>query len=160
MLKPDIYLTSVLEITPNLIKKLNGKAIILDVDNTIRQHKDKKIFDGVINWVNVMKSCGVFIVIASNNYRKSVEPIANELGLPCVSFCLKPFPFGLKKAAKMLGFKKENIVVVGDQFFTDIIGGKFLKFKTILTKPLKQEEGFFWGIRRNIEKKILKKILK
>ena len=160
MLRPDIYLTSVLEITPDIIKKLNGKAIILDVDNTIRQHKDREVFDGVISWVNMIKSCGIFIIIASNNYKKSVEPIANKLNLPYISFCFKPLPFRLKKAAKMLGFKKQNIVVVGDQFFTDIIGGKFLKFKTILTKPLKEEEGFFWRLRRNIEKKILKKILK
>lgn len=160
MLKPNLYLASVLELTPKLLKEIGVFAIILDVDNTIRVHKKNKPFSGVLEWVKNMKDFGILIVISSNNVKKNIEPIAKFLNLDYVSMSFKPFPLGLKKAAKKLGIaKKKEIAVVGDQFFTDIVGGKILGFKTILTKPIEKEEGFFWKIRRGLEKIILNKIM-
>ena len=160
MLKPDLYLTSVLELNLKILKKIGVFAIILDVDNTIRVHKKNKPFDGVLEWVKYIQNSGILIVISSNNVKKNIEPIAEFLNLDFVSLSFKPFPIGLKKAAKKLGnLRKKDIAVVGDQFFTDIVGGKILGFKTILIKPIEKEEGFFWKIRRGLEKIILNKIM-
>ena len=155
MLNPDLYLTSVFEITPKVLNALEVVAIILDVDNTIRQHKEFEIYDGVLNWVEEMKKAGFLLVIASNNFEKNIKPVADVLNLPYVSLCFKPFPVGLSKAVKKLNVKSKNIVIVGDQFFTDVVGGKLQGFKTILIKPLKLEKGFFWKIRRKLEKAVL-----
>lgn len=155
MLNPDLYLTSVFEITPKVLSSLEVVAIILDVDNTIRQHKEFEICDGVLKWVQDIKKAGFLLVIASNNFEKNIKPVANVLNLPYVSLCFKPFPVGLSKAVKKLNVKSKNIVIVGDQFFTDVVGGKLQGFKTILTKPLKEEEGILWKIRRKLEKAVL-----
>lgn len=160
MLMPDIYIDSVLHITPDMLKKLDVFAIILDVDNTIRRYKEIELLDGVLNWIDGLKSSGFKIVIVSNNIRKKVEPVAKLLDIPYISLGFKPLPIGFNRAFKKFGFKKEKIVVVGDQFFTDIIGAKIKGFKTILVHPIKQEKGFFWSLRRNLEKKILKRIMK
>lgn len=159
MLKPDVCLTSILEIDINILKKMEVIAIILDVDNTIRFPKKGKLLEGVLYWVKNLKRFGFKIIIASNNFRKNIEPIANFLNLPFISFSFKPFPFGLKKAAKKLNVSKKQVVVVGDQLFTDVIGGKIQGFKTILVDPLKFEKGFFWKVRRKLEKIILNRIL-
>ncbi len=159
MLKPDLYLTSVLKITPQMLKRISVCALILDVDNTIRQHNVDGIIDGVFDWVNLLKASGISIVIVSNNFEKNIRPVAEVLDLPYFSFSFKPFPFGLRKAEKKLNCKKGSIAIVGDQFFTDIVGGKLRGFKTILVKPLREEKGLFWKIRRSIEKIILDKIL-
>ena len=159
MVAPDIYLPSILNITPKLLKEINVLGLIIDVDNTIRDYGKQYINNDILKWVEKMKQCGLIMVIASNNFKKNIEPIANVLNIPYVSLSFKPLPFGLKKAARKLNFKKENIAVVGDQYFTDIVGGKLQGFKTILLEPLTLEKGLIWKFRRSLEKKILYKIL-
>lgn len=157
MFKPDVYLSSVLQITPNLLTNIKAFAIIVDVDNTIRHYGRTELLSGVLNWVDSMKRCGIRLAIASNNFKKNIKPVANMLDIPYVSFSFKPLPIGLRKAAKILGVDNENIAVVGDQFFTDVIGGKLQGFKTILVEPLSKEKGFFWRFRRNLENIVLHK---
>ncbi len=160
MLNPDLYLSCVFEITPKVLKSLEVVAIILDVDNTIRKHKEIEVYDGVSNWVSEIKKAGFSVVIASNNFEKNIKPVADFLNLPYVSLCFKPFPIGLKKAIKKLNVEKKNIAIVGDQFFTDVVGGKLQGFRTILIEPLEMEKGFFWKVRRNLEKALLHKLKK
>ncbi len=157
MFKPDVYLSSVLQVTPKLLTNIKVFAVIVDVDNTIRHYGKAELVAGVLNWVDGMKRCGIPLAIASNNFKRNIKPVANMLGIPYVSFSFKPLPIGLKKAAKMLGVNNENIAVVGDQFFTDVIGGKLQGFKTILVEPLSKEKGFLWKFRRSLENIVLHK---
>jgi len=57
----------------------------------------------------------------------------------------------------LLDEKKENIIIIGDQLFTDIYGGNRFGIRTILVKPIEKKE--FWGtrIKRPIEKFIINK---
>ena len=157
MLKPNLYLDSILQITPKLLEEIGVCAIILDVDNTIREYGKKEVEYGVLKWVNSIKEAGISIVILSNNLNKSVEPVAKILNLPYYGLGFKPFPFGFNKVISKLNISKKEIVVVGDQIFTDIFGGNLKGLKTILIKPIGKEKGLFWKIRRNIENIILKK---
>lgn len=157
MFKPNLYLDSILQITPKLLERIGVCAIILDVDNTIRQYRSKEISSKVLNWVNLIKNAKISIVILSNNFNKNVEPVAKVLNLPYYGLGFKPFPFGLKKAAKKLNVNEKQIAVVGDQIFTDIVGGNLQGFKTILIKPIKEEKGLLWKIKRRLEKLVLNK---
>ena len=55
--------------------------------------------------------------------------------------------------------KNENIAVVGDQIFTDIIGANRMKMFPILTKPLSETDILITRIKRPIEEYIIKKYL-
>ena len=157
MFKPNLYLDSILQITPKLLERIGVCAIILDVDNTIRQYGSKEISCKVLNWEKKKKNASISIVILSNNFNKNVEPVAKVLNLPYYGLGFKPFPFGLKKAAKKLNVNEKQIAVVGDQIFTDIVGGNLQGFKTILIKPIKEEKGLLWKIKRRLEKLVLNK---
>ena len=63
MLKPDVCLTSILEIDINILKKMEVIAIILDVDNTIRFPKKGKLLEGVLCWVKNLKKFGPLLII-------------------------------------------------------------------------------------------------
>lgn len=54
------------------------------------------------------------------------------------------------------GKKNHQTAVIGDQFFTDVIGAKRLKLFVILVRPMKEKEFFVTRINRIFEKKILK----
>ena len=155
MIFPDLFLRSIFDITPDLLKNFNVKALILDVDNTLRVYGSLVPFAGVLGWVDSMKKAGVRLIIASNNFKNSVEPFAERLKLDCVFFSCKPLCFGLNKAAKKLKIKKSQIAVVGDQIFTDVIGGNLSGFKTVLVEPFLRESGLSFKFKRWLEKHVI-----
>lgn len=155
MLSPDLYLKSIFDLTPNRLKKLGIFALILDVDNTLRAQDESKPYDGIVDWIKTMHDAKIMLVISSNNFKKSVEPFAESLNIDYVAMSCKPLPFGLKKAIKKLSVPKNQIAVVGDQIFTDVIGGKFQGLKTILVEPIISETGYIYKIKRLLEKPFL-----
>ena len=56
----------------------------------------------------------------------------------------------------LFGANKENTVLIGDQVFTDIFGGKRAKILTILVNPIKEVNTLFFRFKRYFERKIIK----
>jgi hypothetical protein len=69
-----------------------------------------------------------------------VKAIADSLGFDMVAKALKPLPFGFKSAMKRHGATPSNTAVIGDQMFTDILGGNLLGIKTVLVLPLSESD--------------------
>ena len=89
--------------------------------------------------------------IITNNYKKNVQPIAEQADCKFVPFCLKPSPFGYFRAFIQSKTRRKNILVIGDQFFTDIVGGKCMQLKTFLIDPISAEsEGKTVVLRRKM----------
>ena len=154
---PDIKLERVTDITPQLLKKYDIDALILDVDNTLSTHHGQVLTDGLPEWLLYMKKNGIKLTVLSNSKKKRVEPFAKKINLPFISLGLKPLPFGYFRAVKALNVKRKNAAIVGDQIFTDIIGGKAVGVKTILLTPIKPEDGWSFKVRRRLEKVIINK---
>lgn len=123
-LYPNLYLKKVEDITIETLIKNKIKLLILDVDNTLIDYY-KNLSEDVINWAKEMKGQGIKLYILSNtNDKKKVEEVAKKLEINYEYFAMKPFKKGFKKIQKETNIKPENIAVVGDQIFTDIIGRK------------------------------------
>lgn len=54
----------------------------------------------------------------------------------------------------------EQIAVVGDQIFTDVIGANRAKMFSILVKPINEKDIWVTKIKRPIENRIIQKYLK
>lgn len=148
---PDESLNSVIDITPKLLEKYNIKGLIIDIDNTLTLHNSQEIEDSVKEWLYTMAK-SYSIVLLSNNYHDRVEPFAKMLGLDFIHMGGKPLPSkGFTRAGKMLGLPPENLAVIGDQIFTDILGGNLFGATTIRVKPIQTEGGVFFGIKRFFE---------
>ena len=61
---------------------------------------------------------------------------------------------------KQLKENPENIGVVGDQIFTDVIGGNRSKMFTILVDPIKEKDYWYTAWKRPIENLIKRKLTK
>lgn len=157
---PDLYLENVKEITLELLNKHKIKGLILDVDNTLIDY-DKKLLDGAKQWCDNLKEKNIKICILSNtNKVKKVERVAKILDLEYIYFAHKPNKKGFYKAQKLLGLKVEEIATVGDQVFTDVLGGNKVGMFTILTKQIDKRDIAITKIKRPFEKLIIKKYLK
>ena len=160
MIYPDAYFNKVEEITIEFLNKNAIKALILDIDNTLIDYS-KIMTSSVENWAKNLKGQGVKIYILSNsNKKKKVENIAKILDVPYIYFGKKPLKMGFKKAKKELKEDSKNIAVVGDQIFTDIIGGNRCKMFTILVEPINEKDFWYTRWKRPIENKIKEKIRK
>ena len=157
ILYPKLYLEKVTDITIEILKKYHIEALILDMDNTLLDF-DKKIVEGGKQWVEQLKRNGIKICIASNSGKKEkVEMLSNELGIEnYILWSMKPLKFGVKKAQKILKTKNENIAVVGDQIFTDVLAGNFSGIRlTLLVKPIRDKKNPFCRFKRLLEKPLL-----
>ena len=89
--------------------------------------------------------------------REKVEKVAKTLEIPYKNFAMKPFKKGFLKVQSILKEEPSNIAVVGDQIFTDIIGGNRCNMFTILVEPIDRKEFWYTKWKRPIEDKIKNK---
>ena len=124
MIYPNDYFEKIDKITIEYLKKNDIKALILDMDNTLI-NQNSEMPENVLKWAKEIRGQGVKLIIASNSNRKNkLDKISNLLGIEYILFAKKPLKSGLMKAVKLLGENVNNIAVVGDQIFTDIISDR------------------------------------
>ena len=154
-LYPNIYLNKVEDITIQTLIKNKIKLLILDVDNTLIDYY-KNLSENVINWAKEMKGQGIKLYILSNtNNEEKVKAVAKKLDVKYKHFAMKPLKRGFRYVQKETNIKPENIAVVGDQIFTDVIGGNRSKMFTILVDPIDEEKEYWYTAwKRPIENKI------
>lgn len=157
MLYPKEYLNSVKDIKLELLQKNNIKGLILDVDNTLI-NLDRVMPVGVAEWAKNLKDNGIKICILSNSNKvKKVGEVAKIIDVPYIFFGKKPLKSGFLRAKDILKLKNENIAVVGDQIFTDIIGANRCNMYSVLVKPIEEKDYLLTRIKRPIEKFIIKR---
>ena len=149
--QPNLILKDVTHIDRALLKANGIRGLILDVDNTLTTHDSQMLRDDVLLWIESMKAADIPMVIVSNNNHERVKPFAENLGLDFVSMGLKPLTVGFTKAQKKLALPVQEIAVVGDQIYTDILGGNLKGMFTILVHPMLLEDGWSFKIRRHFE---------
>jgi HAD superfamily phosphatase (TIGR01668 family) len=156
MFKPNVKLDKITDITFSVLQKYNINSLILDVDNTLSTHHGQVLTDGLEDWLDLMRQNGIKMTVLSNSKAPRLEPFAKKIGLDYISLGLKPLPFGFWRALKRLGSKRKNTAIVGDQIFTDIVGGNCVGLKTVLLTPIQLETSLRFRIKRKIESYVIK----
>ena len=106
-----------------------------------------------------MKGQGIKLYILSNtNNEEKVKTVAKKLDIQYKHFAMKPLKRGFKYVQKETNINPENIAVVGDQIFTDVLGGNRSKMFTILVEPIDSKKDYWYTAwKRPIENKIKNK---
>ena len=155
--EPYRIFSSVKEITPEFLRGQGVRALILDVDNTLTLPEQQSVAPDIKNWLTDMKSHSIGLAIVSNNSRERIEPFARRIGVMFISKAKKPLPGGYKKAVRLMGMKPEQVAVVGDQIYTDVLGARMSGLKAWLVEPFVQEEKAFFRFKRRMERKPIEK---
>lgn len=155
---PNEYLKSVKDINIDFLNKNNIKALILDIDNTLIDYY-KNLEESIIQWAKKMKENGIILYILSNtNKEEKVKTVSKALDIPYEFFAKKPSKKGFIKIQNKINIKPENIGVVGDQIFTDIVGGNRCNMFTILVDPVDKKDYWYTAWKRPLEKIIKRRI--
>jgi HAD superfamily phosphatase (TIGR01668 family) len=152
LFRPKLHIRSVLEINRSFLSVNHVKGIILDLDNTLSTHGSPYAEEGIEAWLGEMGRLGIRLVLLSNNKKSRVEPFAVKHNLNFISFACKPLVFGVKRAMQILNLPKEEVIMVGDQIFTDVIGGNLFGLTTVLVEPFQDENYILFKLKRFAEK--------
>ncbi|UFT97847.1 YqeG family HAD IIIA-type phosphatase [Radiobacillus kanasensis] len=152
---PNEHVKSVFDIRPEDLKAKGIKGIITDLDNTLVAWDVADATPEIIEWFKLMEDSGIKITIISNNKEERVKLFSEPLHTPFVYSARKPLGNAFKKATKTMGLSKNEVVVIGDQILTDVLGGNSAGFYTILVVPIVQTDGKITRINRQIERRIL-----
>lgn len=150
MIYPKEEYGSAYQIPYDKFYKKGYRAIIFDIDNTLVPHgapadeRAKKLCDD-------LRQLGFQICFLSNNNTRRVAPFAEALGATYISNAGKPFKKGYQQAAARLQVSTSNILFVGDQVLTDIIGANRVGYYSILVGPVNRKEGVFIVLKRWLE---------
>lgn len=155
LLTPDAMADRVEDITLEQLHAMGVGGVALDLDNTIVPWHTADLAPEVSAWARRLLAGGVRICLVTNNYSSNAGAVARALGVPIVSGALKPAPAAFRKALTALAVPAAQCVVIGDQLFTDVLGGKLLGMHAILVKPIARREFFTTRLMRMMERPLL-----
>lgn len=161
---PNYYYHSVFDINYTKLYASGIRFILTDLDNTLISYKENEPNDKLYEWVKKRKEEGFEIVIVSNNSHKDrVSKFAEMLGLEYINFACKPSKRGFKKANKLVGkkYKKDEIIAIGDQIFTDVLAANRMGYQSVLVKAIDNKtEIWTTRLNRKLERNLINRLKK
>ena len=142
LLQPDLVLgQSVLGITPDLIDRQNLRGVILDVDETLVPLREAHTSSEVQTWFADLNQYVPIWLVSNNLNAYRIGRIAASLKAPYITGAGKPSRRKLRYAAQAMQLPVEDVAMVGDRLFTDVLAGNRLGMFTILVEPMGQPTG-------------------
>jgi HAD superfamily phosphatase (TIGR01668 family) len=155
LLTPDAIVDRVEDISIELLHGLGVRGVALDLDNTIVPWHTSDLSPAVADWVGRLLADGLRVCLLTNNYAGHATDVAQALSVPIIPGALKPLPAAFRRALAALAVPARESVVIGDQLFTDVLGGKLIGMHAILVRPLGGREFFTTRFMRLMERPLL-----
>jgi HAD superfamily phosphatase (TIGR01668 family) len=154
-LNPDFYFFTVTDFDSAWLRANGIKGLLLDMDNTVAPWRDPVISLSVLSWARELAVGGVKICIVSNSRcPDKVARAAAKLEIPYLCRARKPGQGGFNAGRAMLGLEREEVLVVGDQLFTDVFGGNRGRMRTCLVCPISRAEFIGTRLLRLLERAV------
>lgn len=157
---PDVICESVFAIDLDKLKEQRISGLLVDIDNTLVPWGEPEIEEAFVAWIKRVKEKGFKICLVSNAKKERAQGIATFLGIPAVGLALKPLSRSFRRGMALLDLTPHEVAVIGDQLFTDVLGGNRLGIHTILINPISRNELDATKWMRRLEHRILQNMVK
>ena len=155
LLYPYEYVESAFSIDYNKLYNKGYRGIIFDVDNTLVPHGEDSTKE-IDDLFPIIHGAGLKTLILSNNSEERIIRFLKNIDSLYIYDAQKPRVANYLKAVDMMGIKREEALCIGDQIFTDIFGANRSGLDSVLVKYIRSEDETKIGIRRTLEKIVLK----
>jgi HAD superfamily phosphatase (TIGR01668 family) len=144
--------TGVTEVLVHELHERGIDTVLLDLDNTLVGWQKSDVADEVREWIRTLKEGGMKLCLVSNTrHGKRLIALSEELDIPYVRRAWKPRKKGFLTAMEDLGAEPSKTIMIGDQMFTDVLGGNRLGIYTIMVRPMARREFLGTKISRALE---------
>ncbi|MCL2236387.1 MAG: YqeG family HAD IIIA-type phosphatase [Defluviitaleaceae bacterium] len=155
---PQEMVDSVFEVDYDKFWDNGVRGLIFDIDNTLATFDVALPDNETIAFLRTLEEKGFAICFLSNNSKRRVEIFSADLGYPHIWRAQKPRRGNLHKAIDILGLDKSQVVLIGDQIFTDCLAGNRAGVYTVLTTPIGIKDEWQVKLKRMPEKFVLRAI--
>jgi HAD superfamily phosphatase (TIGR01668 family) len=147
-LTPDLFYSTVAAIDLDELERRGVRALLVDLDNTLLPRDTSQFTREALDFAAGVRRRGLKACLVSNNWHDRVYSAAQELGFDLVPRALK--------ALAIVGARPEEAAVIGDQLFTDVLGGNMVGSLTVLVRPLSATDLPHTLLLRKLEAAVLK----
>ncbi len=151
-LKPTYSMAKVTDSDLASIWKGGKRGLLVDADNTLLPFGTLDLKDDFRGWLDSALAMGFSIVVFTNNFGTRAAKIQKTIGLPIVYGWVKPFPWGMARALRAIGLPRREVLLFGDQLFTDILGANLCGIDSVLVEPLAAKDSVWTGLMRKLER--------
>lgn len=158
LFQPDLWVGSVTDIQSAPLQAKGIRGMILDLDETLVAALEHTPSPDVHAWIDEMKAQFSLFILSNNKSGLRVQKVAKLLALPCSHLAMKPRRKGFRAALSAMGLEAHEVAIIGDQVFTDILGGNRLGAFTILATPIAPEHKAWRKVMRLVEGMFIRKL--
>lgn len=159
LLTPDVVSPSLFELSLDDLRSQGVHGLLVDLDNTLIPYKHSAVTPEAQTWVKEALGRGFGVCIASNARTARVRHFAEALGIPGIPNSAKPVGRPFRKGMRLLQTTPEQTAIIGDQLFTDVLGGNRLGLRTILVNPLSDVDLGATKVMRRLERRTWQRLL-
>lgn len=157
LLRPRDVLPHVHDITPEFLASRGLRGLLLDLDNTLIPYGSYEERADVMAWAADLRRSGIRLYLLSNATGKRARFWLDKLGFEGIGMAGKPNPRAFRQGLRQLGLPAYQVGMVGDQVFTDVLGGNLAGMHTILVHPLADNALPHTRVTRKLERAVLKR---
>jgi len=137
LLQPDLVAPGTLaELPLHQLLAQGIRALVLDVDRTLLPRRGSELPEPMEAWLRRAQQTLPLHLFSNNPSRSRIGGVAAQLGLPFTTSAGKPRRSALRRVLSELNLPPEQVALIGDRLFTDVIVGNRLGLFTVLVKPI------------------------
>jgi HAD superfamily phosphatase (TIGR01668 family) len=155
LLTPTLRVAAVTDIHLDTLRELGVKGMIFDLDDTLVEAMEPRAHPEILDWIQAIRQEFKIYIVSNNARHDRVELAALHLDMAFHHAARKPSRRYFRRALQSMELEPAQVAIVGDQLFTDVLGGNRLGAVTILVDPLSPERKWFRKVMRQAENFLL-----
>ena len=150
-LLPKLITPKLTDLTSRQLRLRGIRLLMMDFDNTIVPYTTSTPTAEMDRWLRDMAASDIRLCVVSNSKKDRVKIFCQKYGIPVITHANKPFSKGIVQCLQKFDVKPRQAAIVGDQIFTDTLGGNCVGLTTILVKAIDNHN--FWLKARHVLEK-------
>ena len=135
---PKIITDELTDLSPELLKRYGVRLLMMDFDNTIVPYTTNIPTEKMETWLRMMVQSDIQLCVVSNSKKDRVRVFCGKYGIPVITHANKPGTKGIEECLARFGIDRKEAAIVGDQIFTDTLGGNRAGVTSILIRAINQ----------------------
>ncbi len=147
-LLPTFVTERLTDISADFLREQGIKLLMLDFDNTVVPYTTDIPTEKTERWLRAMRASDISVCVVSNSKKDRVPRFCEKYGIDCITHAKKPFSRGIRQCLQRFELPAECAALVGDQIYTDTLGGNCAGLRTILVRSIHNHN--FWLKARHV----------